>query len=223
MKRFHSFCTTCSITTPFPLTEHLLCCYAAYLADQGLAPQTVKSYLAALRNAQISLGLPDPRDQSSLPRLKRVQAGISRLRLLKGGQKPRIRLPVTPLILHRIKASLGASDDPNQAVIWAVACAAFFGFFRLGELLPASAAAFNPATGLAWGDVALDSHESPRMIQFHLKVSKCDQFGSGADVVIGSTGSEICPVTAIMSFVAARGSRPGPFFIDASGKAVTKA
>ena len=72
MKQFHSFCTTYSITDPFPLTEQTLCYFTSYLAERGLAPQTVKSYLAGLRNAQISLGFPDPRDQSSLPRLKRV-------------------------------------------------------------------------------------------------------------------------------------------------------
>ena len=32
--------------------------------------------------------------------------------------------------------------------------------------------------GLAWGDVAVDNHTAPRMMQLHLKVSKCDQFGS---------------------------------------------
>ena len=69
---FFKFCTTFNITSPFPLSEHLLCAYAAYLADQHLAPQTIKSYLSALRSWQISLGLPDPSDNSSLPMLKRV-------------------------------------------------------------------------------------------------------------------------------------------------------
>ena len=30
---------------PFPVMEHLLCCFAAFFADQGLTPQTGKSYL----------------------------------------------------------------------------------------------------------------------------------------------------------------------------------
>ena len=51
-----------------------MCCFAAFLADEGLAPHTGKGYLAAVRSMQISLGLPDIRDQSSLPMLKRVQA-----------------------------------------------------------------------------------------------------------------------------------------------------
>ena len=50
----------------------------------------------------------------------------------------------------------------------AVATTAFFGFFRLGELLPLSAATFNAATDLAWGDVAVDNRQNPRMTQIHL-------------------------------------------------------
>ena len=36
-------------------------------------------YMSSVRNIQISLGLPDPREQSSLPMLKRVQVGIARV------------------------------------------------------------------------------------------------------------------------------------------------
>ncbi len=48
MKRFHNFC---NITDPFPLTEQTLCFFATHLTEQGLAPQTGKAYLSALRNA----------------------------------------------------------------------------------------------------------------------------------------------------------------------------
>ena len=134
MKCFHTFCITYNVLTPFPLTEHLLCSFAAYLADQTLAPQTIKSYLSALRDMQISLGLPDPREQSSLPILKRVQAGISRARILKGSP-PRIRLTVIAHILERIRTALMASANPEKhaTCIWAVAASTFFGFFALGN------------------------------------------------------------------------------------------
>ena len=208
-------------TPSLPVSEQLLCTFTAFLADQGLAPQTIKSYLAAVRNMQISLGFPDPREQSSLPILKRVQAGISRMRMLKGSP-PRIRLPITAHILGRIKSSLDASSNPDKTVLWAIATSAFFGFFRLGELLPDSVASFNAATGLAWGDVTVDSHSNPLMIQFHLKKSKCDQFGSGSNIVIGRTDTLICPVAAILQYIKVRGDQPGPFFLDASRATVTK-
>ena len=98
MKKFNTFCIECNMGEPFPVTEQLLCSYAAYLADAGLAPQTIKSYLAAVRDMQISIGLPDRRDQSSLPILKRVQAGINRTRQ-SDNQPWEVRLPITPHLL----------------------------------------------------------------------------------------------------------------------------
>ena len=102
MKKFNKFCTQYHIPDPFPVTEHLLCCFAAYMADEGLAPQTGQSYMAAVRNVQLSLGLPDPREKSSLPVLRRVQAGISRLRLSRG-TPTRNRLPITAHLLRQLR------------------------------------------------------------------------------------------------------------------------
>ena len=138
------------------------------------------------------------------------------------GSPPRIRLPITALLLEKIYNALSSSFNPDKVMLWAIAASAFFGFFRLGELLPESHASFNHATNLAWGDVAVDSHSDPRMIQFHLKVSKCNQFGAGVHVVVGRTGNNICPVTALLRYINVRGSQPGPFFLDSGHKTMTK-
>ena len=170
--------------TPFPVSENTLCTYAAYLAEDGLSPQTVKPYLSAVRSMQISLGLPDPRDQGSLPALKRIQAGIRQIYMMKGAKR-HIRLPITIPLLCQLKRTWEQASNPNKVVLWAIACTAFFGFFRLGELLMHSKAEFNPITSLAWGDVAVDSTSKPTMVRIHLKKSKCDQFGVGVDIVLG--------------------------------------
>ena len=207
---------------PFPVTEKLLCSFVAALANKGLAPQTCKSYLAAVRNIQLSLGLPDPREQSSLPVLKRVQAGISRSRMLRGEQT-KLRLPITMHILERLFDSLMSSPTPENTVTWAIATVAFFGFFRLGELLLSSVGEFNPAIHLAWGDVSIDDWAHPSMAQIHLKQSKCDQFGKGADIILGRTEAKVCPVLALLNFVEFRRKLPpGPFFLNTTGKPVTK-
>ena len=206
---------------PFPDTEQLLCCFSAYMADSGLSPQTVKSYLAAVRNAQLALGLPDPREQSALPVLKRVQAGISRARL-EHGQPSKVRLPITAHLLKQIKATLECSEYPEGRLLWAVCCSAFFGFFRLGELLLPAGTAFDSTRHLGWGDMAVDDPQSPTMVRFRLKQSKLDQFGRGANIVLGRTGLELCPVAAVLSYVAVRGTRQGPFFIARTGKPLTK-
>ena len=115
-------------------------------------------------------------------------AGISRARMLRGSP-PRIRLPVTAQILRQAHQFMFSSTNQERVVVWAIACTAFFGFFRHGDMLPEAPRSFNPATDLAWGDVAADSHVAPRMLQIHLKKSKCDQFGRGSDIVLGRTDS----------------------------------
>ena len=204
LRRFYAFCTKYNVWNPFPVTEHSLCCFAAYLANDGLVAPTVKSYLSAVRSMQISLGFPDPTDQSSLPILKRIQAGINRIRGTLG-QTARITVPITAPLLRQVRGVLESSNHPERVVIWAICTTAFFGFFRLGELLLTKASDFCPHLHLAWGDVAVDSNENPTMIQINLRCFKTDQFGRGASIVLGRTEVDLCPVAAILSYLAVRG------------------
>ena len=43
IKQFQGFCTLYQVYNPLPVTELLLCQFAAFLANQGLAPQTAKT------------------------------------------------------------------------------------------------------------------------------------------------------------------------------------
>ena len=63
-----------------------------------------------------------------------------------------------------------------------------------------------------WDDVAVNSRERPTMVRIHLKRSKCDQIGAGADIILGKTGLPLCPVTAILEYIEVRGSASGLFF-----------
>ena len=150
--------------------EHLPCPFTAHLADQGLSPQSIKTYLSAVRSVQIALGFSDLRDQSSLPYLKRVQAGISRCRGQKGSPTKQ-RLLVTAEFLCRVQRVLTSSDRKERMVVWTISAMAFFGFFRLGELLPDTGSTFDPKTDPTWGDLAVDSHTDTRMVKIHLKKS----------------------------------------------------
>ena len=81
----------------------------------------------------------------------------------------------------------------------------------------------TPAAHLAWGDVSSDNDHHPSVIRFFLKRSKTDQFGQGAAVYVGTTGSDLCPVAAILRYVAIRGDGQGPFFRFVDGSPLTKA
>ena len=200
LRRFGSFCSRYGILSPFPVSEALLCYYASFLATQQLSPQTIKTYLAAIRYMQIILGLPEPRAFSSLPLLRLVQTGIQRTHLQRVSSRPRVRLPVSSAILTRIKLRL----------------------FRSGEITVPNAQNYDPSIHLSWGDLAVDNPANPTAIRVHLKQSKCDQFGQGVNVFVGRTNMPVCPVAAVLAYIAVRGAAEGPFFQFANGQLLSK-
>ena len=172
---------------------------------------------------QISLGMPEPKEFSSLPRLKLIQTGIKRVHSERASEGPRIRLPITPAILRQIQVHWSSQTaDPDIVMLWAVAVLCFFGFFRAGELTIPSINSFEQANHLAWGDVAVDNIEDPKMLRVRLKKSKTDQFRQGADVFVGKTNCSLNPVAGVLAYMAVRGKQEGPFFKFGDGRPLTK-
>ena len=208
--RFSAFCGKYGITRPFPVDELSLCHFVAAMAKDGLAPATVKTYLAGIRHVQIMRGLPEPSQSGSLPRLKLVQVGVARARLTRGpdvalARLCKQRLPITAEILSGLLEVWSPPSGVNQlhdfAMLRAAVTTCFFGFFRAGEITVPLVKDFNERIHLAWGDISADKASPPTMIRVHLKQSKCDQFGKGVDVFVGRTGTEVCPVVEILRYV----------------------
>lgn len=173
---------------------------------------------------QISLGLPEPKEYSSLPRLRLVQSGIQRTHAQRVPIPKQIRLPITPAILLQLKVYWkGHCLDYNATMLWAAATVCFFGFFRAGEITIPTASGFDPTRHLAWGDIAVDNSKLPKVLKVHLKKSKTDQLGKGVDVFIGRTGGPLCPVEAVTAYVSARGTAAGIFFRFSNQDPLTKA
>lgn len=99
---------------------------------------------------------------------------------------------------------------------------AFFGFFRSREITVPSAESYRARQHLSFEDVAVDSVQNPQLIRIHLRRSKTDQFGSGADIFLGRTDIELCPVVGLLAYLAVRGGDPGPLFRQRNGKPLTK-
>lgn len=222
LNKYLSFCHQYGILSPLPASESSLCYFVVALARQGLAPGTIKIYLAAVRHAQVVAGLPDIR-ATPLPRLQLVQNGVRREHAVHGPPQ-KVRLPMTPSLLRRLRSAWLNPPQPfDNVMLWAAASSCFFGFFRASEITVPTGSAFDTAVHLAWGDVAVDSLTHPSKVRFFLKRSKTDQFGRGVEVFVGVTGDEACPVQAVIAYVHRRGKAPGPFFRLQDGSALTKA
>lgn len=201
-RRYIHFCGQHALT-PLPLTEHTLCQFAAVLS-QAVCWGTIRSYLSGLRFHQISAGLPDPA-LASRPRLSYILKGIQR-----GTPKHNQgrRLPITPTLLRKIYA-IWAQHPPtfDKTMLWAACCLGFFGFMRAGEFC----AQKNQEPSLTTSDISTDARDDPQVLIVHLRRSKTDPFGVGAHLHLGRTNDRVlCPVSAILAYMAIRPPGPGP-------------
>ena len=97
-------------------------------------------------------------------------------------------------------------------MLWAAATTTFFGFCRSGEITVECESKFDPKIHLSLADLAVDKALAPSVISIQSKRSKIDQVMKGVKLVIGKTSNDLCPVTALLSYLARRGNIPGPLF-----------
>ena len=83
---------------------------------------------------------------------------------------------------------------------------------RPGELTIPSATSYDEGAHLSFNDVAVDCMHNTRILRVYLKASKTDPFRVGVRVYVGRTGNTLCPVTAVLHYMVARGQGSGPFF-----------
>ena len=183
---------------------------------------SIKSYLSSIRQMQLSLGLHEV-SLSTMPRLKQIIRGVGVVRG-KEGRATRKKRPITPTILRHI-LTLSRDQEingPDWEMFWGAACLTFFGFLRAGEAMAPSIQSYNPNCHLSIADLSADHNSNPSLIHVRIKVLKTDPFRRGTTVVLGKTGKDLCPVSALVDFLHIRGMSPGPLFRHRDGRPLSK-
>ena len=195
--------------------------FSAYLALQGLKWQTIKSYLSAVRHFQLTQGAPPLSLDEARPRLQLMLKGIKRA---TSTRPPKARLPITPAILRQVGQAANKPGQPSAdtLMVWAAMNMCFFGFLRAGEVCSPTGSSYDPTWHLCVSDLALDSHSAPTRLSITIKASKTDPFRTGTTITLGKTGQQLCPLTAILPYVAARGTQDGPLFRFQDGSFLTR-
>lgn len=208
--RYTSFTRSFNLV-PTPVTSEKAILFVAFLGTQGLSLSTIESYLSALRHVRLTSSPSDHCPSLHSPQMSLLLRGIRRTQSQPG---PRlVRLPMTPTLMRRIKSSLATqARSYGNILLWAACCVGFFGFLRCGEFLVPDSATFDPHSHLSLHDISLDTSASCWVIMLYIKTSKTDQFHQGCSVALGSTGSDLCPVAALLDYLAVRGKAAGPLF-----------
>ena len=107
-------------------------------------------------------------------------------------------------------------------MVWAASLLCFFGFLRSGEITIPSLHSYDPSVHLNYKDISVDDPSNPSIIKVHIKASKTDPFRKGVDIYVGKTSHLLCPVSALLSYLAIRGSQEGLLFQFQDNSPLTK-
>ena len=105
---------------------------------------------------------------------------------------------------------------------WAAYTTCFFGFLCAGEICIPSDSEYDSGAQLSFSDIAVDSQTNPTIMQVQIKSFKRDPFRKGVDIYLGRTHNSLCPMTATMAYLSARGDTAGPLFHFKDGKSLTR-
>ena len=155
---------------------------------------------------------------NSMPRMELVIRGMKRM---QAGVPSKPRLPITPAILQKIRAEWHNSKEWDHIMLWAVMCLCFFGFLTAGEAV-APEANFDTLQHLTYADITVDDVGDPKRLQVNIKQSKTDPFRLGIKIWIGKTGGDLCPIAAILLYMALQGPKEGPLFCFQNGNPLTR-
>jgi hypothetical protein len=166
-------------------------------SKRDLAPSTVRTYLGALKNLfqlkiEWAAGKGELLEKSLLKGLENIRGQTNQKR------KARKTIPVSLKILGNVKRSLRLQNwaQGSKICVWAACLVAFWGVFRLGELLPKSELKFDKSSDLLWSDVRISKREKGGIL---LKVRGCKVRGNPGNSarLFNLEKKEFCPVAAL--------------------------
>ena len=87
---------------------------------------------------------------------------------------------------------------------------AFFSFCRSREVTVPSKTSYDPRVHLSLSDIKCDNPSNPSTVSIFIKRLKTDQPCNGVKVYIGKTKDDLCPVTALLTYLKMHGKHQGP-------------
>jgi hypothetical protein len=195
------------------------------LEDRQIKPASVESYLSGLRQLHLVEGFEAPKIRTDI--INTILKGAKHRSWLEEKINPKSkRLPMDLVAINLLGMELNkqAMEKSDIRLIWAVSLVAFFGSFRMGELLTDHEEEFDPTLNLLTEDIVISKDSnSCKLLQLKLKLPKENRTGKPVIVDLFENNS-FCPIKAIESWILSSPPREKgmPAFRLKSGAALTK-
>ena len=172
--------------------------------------------MSGLWHLEVSAGLQPPQ-RSNWPRLQYALKGIARSQPTSACRC----LSITAVNMTRLQEAIPSvpRSQYEAKLLLGGHAALYFGFMRSREFTITSQLT-EPAVRLS--DVAIDSHHTPTLLRVRLRRAKTDPLGQGVEIFMNKSGMSLCPVVAVLSYLAVRSGSDGPLLIHADGLPLTR-
>jgi hypothetical protein len=185
------------------------------LTKKKLSPDTVKIYLSDLKMAhKIRSVNPIFENDFFIKAMIKGAKNVSLYSNISKKSKFVMSFPLLRIIGHETASSDWSSD--SKLVFWTACCVAFFGSFRLSEILPKSD---NNTENLTWSQIKFTNMRS---VVINIRFPKVIRSSVGDFVDLFEIGnSSFCPLTSLKALALQRTSEIGkdlPVFQFANGK-----
>jgi hypothetical protein len=185
LKTFFMFCIFHSIA-PFPVLNHHLEAYIAFLSQSFVAVGTIKNYILTIRFYHYMLGF-------DFPNISSLQYQM----LFKGIRNtlkhtPVRSLPMTIPILYKLFQTMDLSIELNL-VLWTAYLVTFFTCSRKSSIIPKSHNLFDPVKHLQRKDIEIFNGGLIIHIKYSKTMQACEE---QIYFPVSSFDSYICPKKA---------------------------
>ena len=148
------------------------------------------------------------------PHLQYILKGVKRLQSIEPSAA---RLPITPSIMQKLQG-VWAQAPPDlrfkASMLWAACCLGFFGFMRAGEFTSDS----RDPQEFVYPMLRKTHIHHPQWCKY-----TCEEpYGKEVAIYLGRTHSVLCPVAAVLNYLAIRPPGEGPLFVRKDSTLLTR-
>ena len=184
----------------FPFGEREVLTYIGWLITyRKVSVKTVEKYLSGIRLAHIKEGYNVPILRPDM--VKVILTGLAQkekieIRLGKKAERLPVTLSVLELIRHELKKAPWTIE--RKRMILTICYLAFFGSFRIHELLAKEKMEYDQQATLLGNNLTIENwkDKGEKVMKIWLKSPKELRKGSGVMVELFSTNNHLCPIRA---------------------------